>query len=161
MPGYRVDLDGRPLELWYSNWTTRERVTFDGRVLSEKRSFAYPVSRHAVALPQDAGGGELDVRLAGPMGYIVRRDGAVVAERDRPVVRYFVSLGLIYLLLAAMYGLLNLVLLLGGAEPWTGTDGGDAAFLATLLGAYLLSVWTKREIRGDNTKSRNAAAAAT
>jgi hypothetical protein len=85
MPEYTLEVEGRRIGVWFSPWNGRERVTYDGRVVSQRRSFRFK-SRHAFAVADEQGASDYEVELGFPSGIVVRRDGLVIAQ-DRSLVR--------------------------------------------------------------------------
>ena len=147
MPAHDVNLgDDKRLRIWWSNWNGRERVEYNGTVVSENRNLTRMVSPHAFTVDENGEPARYDVRFTGYMGHVVRRNGEVVEEKHRPVVRYFLAFGLVYLALMVLSGLAGALLdegvLPAGLAPWL----EDLVLLAALLGAFLLAARFKRRL---------------
>lgn len=82
MPTFRTIVDGAAIEIESSAVTGRETVTYDGELVSDKRSFLY-MTVHSFNVQR---GEQLDVfevnviaGLSG-QGFVVRKNGIVVAH---------------------------------------------------------------------------------
>lgn len=83
MKTFSVPTNGHQIEISFSQWSGKERILYDGRVVSEKRSFQF-LTPHSFRV--DDGGEEViyEVNVLtgfGSYGYIVRRNGIIVAHR--------------------------------------------------------------------------------
>lgn len=83
MPDFTATLHGHTIDIDTSSWNGHESVRYDGRVVSEKRSFMY-LTAHSFQVEEE---GEtviyevnVIVGLAGH-GYIVRRNGIIKAHQ--------------------------------------------------------------------------------
>ncbi|UOQ65139.1 hypothetical protein [Hymenobacter volaticus] len=81
MKKFTVDTHGHHLEIEASLWNGRERITYDGQVVSDKRSYLF-VSPHIFTVAEDGADAvyELNV-LSGVfrIGFVVRRNGIAMA----------------------------------------------------------------------------------
>ena len=81
MKTFEVTAHGHRIELGLSFWTGKERITCDGRVVSEKRSFQH-LTAHFFTVREGNAEVVYEVNVIGNglyLGYIVRRDGIIVA----------------------------------------------------------------------------------
>lgn len=82
MPTYNLTVHGHRIEIIFSIWNGKERVLYDGRVVSEKRSFVY-VTPHSFEAEEDGERIVYEVNLLtgiGGYGYIVRRNGIIAGH---------------------------------------------------------------------------------
>jgi len=81
----KVPLDnGHQIEIKYSLWNGQEQVFFNGRLVSEKRSFMF-VTAHLFTETEADQSISYEVNLLtgmmGGYGYIIRRNGIAVASQ--------------------------------------------------------------------------------
>jgi len=77
-----VRVGGHTLEIGWSMWTGKERITMDGRVVSEKRSYLH-ITPHSFTLREGSADVVYEVNVLSNgflVGYIVRRNGIIVAH---------------------------------------------------------------------------------
>jgi hypothetical protein len=77
-----VRAGGHTLEIGWSMWTGKERITMDGRVVSEKRSYLH-ITPHSFTLREGSADVVYEVNVLSNgflVGYIVRRNGIIVAH---------------------------------------------------------------------------------
>jgi hypothetical protein len=82
MRSYSLNVNGHRIELSLSIWSGKERVLYDGRLMSEKRSFLY-VTPHSFEVTEGTEKVVYEVNILtgmGGYGYIVRRNGIVVGH---------------------------------------------------------------------------------
>ena len=83
MRKFEVAAHGHRIELHVSFWTGKERIVCDGRTVSEKRSFQH-LTAHYFTAREGNTDVVYEVNVIGNglyLGYIVRRDGVIVACR--------------------------------------------------------------------------------
>ena len=83
MASFKIPLDNQHvIDIETSNWNGKEVVSYDGMVVSKKRSFMY-LTAHAFNATEDGQNVIYEVNvvtgLAGH-GYIVRRNGIILAH---------------------------------------------------------------------------------
>ncbi|WP_375434464.1 hypothetical protein [uncultured Hymenobacter sp.] len=82
MKKFTIDTHGHQLEIGASYWSGRERITYDGQVVSEKRSYLF-VSPHIFTVVEDGADVVYEVNLLSGVlriGFVVRRNGIAVAS---------------------------------------------------------------------------------
>ena len=76
---FQIPVNGHWIELWLSAWTGKERVHYDGQLVSEKRSFMFETV-HSFQAEEDGHRAIYEVvaktGLTG-YGYAVRRTGII------------------------------------------------------------------------------------
>ena len=81
MKTFHVTTHGHRLEISASYWNGREKIVYDGKVVSDKRSFLF-LTPHFFTVAEDGSDVVYEVNvltgLAG-IGYVVRRNGIAVA----------------------------------------------------------------------------------
>lgn len=81
MKTFTITTHGHCLEISASYWNGREKIVYDGQVVSEKRSFLF-LTPHIFTVAEDGGDAVYEVNvlsgLAG-IGYVVRHNGIAVA----------------------------------------------------------------------------------
>jgi hypothetical protein len=78
-----VRTGGHSIEIAWSAFTGKERITFDGRVVSEKRSFL-DFTPHSFTVREGSADVVYEVNVFSNgflTGYIVRRNGIIVAHQ--------------------------------------------------------------------------------
>lgn len=135
------------IQVSYSLWSGKEIVTHDGEVVSDKRSLGV-VTPHSYVVEEEGQKNEYAVTLGPEFGYVVHKNGTIVAEYHRPFMRYIVALGFLVICLAFLQGLLYVASLVGSspfsATFWFVNDWSD---LVIFLGAILLAWWLKWHLR--------------
>ncbi len=79
---FNVSIHEHQIEISASNWSGREQVLYDGRVISDKRSFQN-TTIHSFEAEEDGAKVVYEVNLLTLLfryGYIVRRNGIIVAH---------------------------------------------------------------------------------
>ena len=79
--------------------TGMEEVWCDRALVSKKRNFWGMATDHEFDVTEGDQVVRYVVRNAGPLGYLLRRDGKVVQRRDRPWLRLLAGMGLAFFLL--------------------------------------------------------------
>jgi hypothetical protein len=77
-----VRTSGHTIEIAWSLWTAKERITLDGRVVSEKRSLLH-ITPHSFTVREGSADVVYEVNLLSNgffFGHIVRRNGIIVAS---------------------------------------------------------------------------------
>lgn len=83
MPDFSTTLNGHTIDIDTSSWSGHEEIRYDGRVVSEKRSFMY-LTPHSFTVEEDGQRVVYEVNVITGMmghGYIVRRNGIVQAHQ--------------------------------------------------------------------------------
>jgi hypothetical protein len=101
MSEVKVTVGSRELLIWGSPVSGLEEIRLDGTVLSRKRTYRV-ISEHRFSIDEGDASGEYRVRMTGGMGFAVMRNGELVAEADRPLLRYFGAAGLCLFVAAAV-----------------------------------------------------------
>ena len=80
---YDIHVNGHQILIWFSAWTGKERVSYDGRVVSDKRSFMFETihSFEAVESGQRAVYEVIVKTNLFGYGYIVRRNGIIQSHK--------------------------------------------------------------------------------
>jgi hypothetical protein len=80
---YDIQLNGHKIEIWFSLWSGKERVSYDGRVVSEKRSFMLQTihSFEVVEMNERAVYEVVVTTHFFDFGYAVRRNGIIQAHK--------------------------------------------------------------------------------
>lgn len=82
MPTFRTEVDGAEILIDSSSFTGKETITYDGEVVSEKRSMLY-VTVHSFNVQR---GDEVDVFEVnviaglGAQGFVIRKNGVVLVH---------------------------------------------------------------------------------
>jgi hypothetical protein len=82
MKKFTVDTHGHRVAIEVSSWNGRERVTYNGQVVSDKTSFLF-VSPHIFTVVEDGADVVYEVNLLSGLfriGFVVRRNGIAVAS---------------------------------------------------------------------------------
>jgi hypothetical protein len=141
-----VEAAGHAFRLSYSLWNGDEAVECDGAAVSKKRILGLR-GHHAFSVREDGQQVDYSVKIGGFLGHVIRRNGAIVAEGNRPVLRFLTAFGLIALLdrfLRAVSGFF-----------WPGIVEkydrlvGEWDLIPGLALVLLLSWWLKRRLRSD------------
>ncbi|UOG73736.1 hypothetical protein MTX78_16620 [Hymenobacter tibetensis] len=77
-----VDTHGHRVDIEVSYWNGRERITYNGQVVSDKKSFLF-VSPHIFTVVEDGTNVVYEVNLLSGLfqiGFVVRRNGIAVAS---------------------------------------------------------------------------------
>ena len=83
MPTHSTTVNGRTFEISTSNWNGKETIRYDGRVVSEKRSFMY-LTPHSFTVEEDGQTVVYEVNVITGLtghGYLVRRNGIIQAHK--------------------------------------------------------------------------------
>jgi hypothetical protein len=146
MPEQQVSLGDNRLTMWWSTWNGRERMEYNGVPVSEKRNLSTFVSPHVFTVQENGQPATYDLRFTGYMGYVIRRNGEVVAEKHHPVVRYFLAFGLLYVAVMVLSWIFEALgdqgLVPARLDSWTRSFG----LLAAVLGAFILSARFRRQL---------------
>lgn len=83
MRSLKISVNGHEFELKYSLWTGREQLFYDGRLMADKRSFAF-VTPYVFTVEEVGESVVYEVNilttLSFNIGYIIRRNGIAVAH---------------------------------------------------------------------------------
>lgn len=154
MPSYKVTIHDHSIEIWFSWWSGREIIRYDGQVVSEKRSFRL-ITEHSFKVEEDNQLTHYEVRNGGILGYSIRRKGVKASVHHRPVLRYLTAAGLIMIALIGLDIILNLLSLVAPRyEPQLTTARGYLQYvneLVALLGGLVLWMWLKKQVQGSNS----------
>lgn len=108
MQSYEATVNNHSIQLSYSLWNGSEVIRHDGVVVSDKKSYGL-ATRHSFSVEEEGAQVEYVVGMGGTIGYLIRRDGSVVAENHRPFRRYLTAVGFLVIALGVLLALLYLV----------------------------------------------------
>jgi len=80
---FETRVNGHAIEIWASIWNGKERVRYDGRVVSEKRSLMFQ-SIHSFEAEEQGEKAVYEVMIHTglfTLGYAVRRNGIIQAHK--------------------------------------------------------------------------------
>ena len=146
MPSYHVDANGQRITVWYSLWNGKERIEYNGAVVSEARNLTRPVTPHEFEVDEGGERVKYEVRIAEPFGHVVRRNGVTIEEKHNAFWRYFISFGLIYLVFMILSWAADLVAAAAGSTRDIGDSIELVGLVAALAGSFLLAPWLKRQV---------------
>lgn len=148
MQTYDIDASGHSIQLSYGLLSGREVVVCDGRTIADQRSFR-GVSVHPFVVEEEGGPANLSVTNGGQLGYVVRKNSEVVAQKRRPLMGFLTAL----ITLLVSIGLLEVVMALlisAGAESLVPIDEFVSswavvlALVGSLPGGWWLMSFDKR-----------------
>ncbi len=141
MPNYEIETSEGVIRVWHSFWNERDRVTVDGTMVAETPKSPWPwVMDHEFRIQGPAGTTRFELRQAGPLGYRLRRNGTVVAERYSRATGF--ALGLLTVLVP--FALLSDLLALLGAPVSAVDIVEEVGFWGSLLAAFTTTWWLRR-----------------
>ncbi|HUE74184.1 MAG TPA: hypothetical protein VMP01_25100 [Pirellulaceae bacterium] len=143
MAAHIVDVDGHSIRLEYSLWNGKERVLHDGTVVADIRSYRLTTA-YSIEVQERGTAVRYDIRNAGVLGYSIWRNGGIVGRRYRPVVGYFMSVGLV---VVALFGIeLALEMFAALADPVSPVARalGDWAVPIALVASFPGGRWLKK-----------------
>jgi hypothetical protein len=130
-----------------SLWSGKEIISCDGRVVSEKRSFGV-ATNHRFVVVEDGLDVPYAVRNGGPIGYVIRRNDIVVAERFRSIMSVVTSFGMLIVGIWLVEGLLHLLAMDRSTPPGaTGASGNTWQPVVLLLGVLPVAWLLKSHLR--------------
>lgn len=148
MESYDAAVNNHSIQLSFSLWNGSEEIKHDGVVVSHKKSFGL-ATKHSFVAEEEGERVEYVVGMGGPIGYLIWRDGSLVAANHRPFRRYLTAVGLLAVALGILLALLYLVAFVI-AEPantvlriilyWSSA--------VVFVGALPLSRWLKSHLIG-------------
>lgn len=83
MADFSVNVDGHTIEIDTSSWNGNETISYDGEVVSQKRSFMY-LTPHSFQVIEKEATIIYEVNVIVGLtshGYIIRRNGIIVAHQ--------------------------------------------------------------------------------
>jgi hypothetical protein len=146
MPTNQVSLGDNRLSMWWSNWNGRERMEHNGIAVSEKRNLTRFVSPHEFTVEENGQPVKYDVRFTGYMGHVIRRNGEVVAERHRPIARYFLAFGLLAVAVIVLSLIASGLAALGIVPDDLDSSIETGGVVAAFVGAFILAATFKRQL---------------
>lgn len=148
MQTYDIDVSGHKIQISYSLWSGNETVSYDGGPVSEQKSFKL-ATVHSFTVEEEGQPVRFDVTNAGQMGYVIRRNDVVVAERQRPFMAYLTGVATLLLSLGLMDAVLFLLVSAGvssleEAEGLVGFWAIPLALVGGLPAAWWLTSYARR-----------------
>lgn len=148
MQTYDIDVSGHSIQISYGLWSGKETVVCDGATVSDQRSFR-GATVHPFVVQEEGQPVQFEVTNAGLLGYVVRRNDVVVAERKRPAMAFLTAVVTLLVAIGLMEVVLSL-LVSAGVDTLAPVDDFITswavllAFVGGLPGAWWLMSYAKR-----------------